>query len=383
MSYRESTYNEADDADENSSDAPTPLPPNSHQTLTQTPSSAATPIDDIDDIIDDDDDDDSTNPILTKKQKPLSSLSTPTPPPSKKPTKKKTNNSVWTYKSTSRKGKKKTKPSPKAPPLPPEDTVLITPVPRFPTDKSDDSPSLPISLSRVHKAERVDLSDDRLSASSSKGYRMVRATRGVLHGHWYFEIKVLRLGPTGHVRLGWATEKGDLQAPVGYDGSSYGYRDVDGSKVHRAQRERYSAEGYGEGDVIGFYIGLPDGERYAPKPPHLVWYKGQRYMYNADGKDDLPKDVPGSEISFFKNGVCQGTAFKDISGGRYYPAASMYTMPNEPNCEVRFNFGPGFDFFPEDFGGRQTPRPMIEVPYHGHDVKVESPLENGLAEKLN
>ncbi|KAJ6833371.1 protein TRAUCO-like [Iris pallida] len=212
---------------------------------------------------------------------------------------------------------------------------------------------------------------------------MVRATRGVLAGHWYFEIKVLRLGPTGHARLGWATEKGDLQAPVGYDGSSYGYRDVDGSRVHRAQRERYGAEGYGEGDVIGFYLGMPDGERYAPRPPHLVWYKGQRYMYNTDGKDESPKVVPGSEISFFKNGVCQGTAFKDIFGGRYYPAASMYTMPNEPNCEVRFNFGPDFDFFPENFGGRQTPRPMSDVPYHGYDDKVEGPVENGLSEKVN
>ena len=83
---------------------------------------------------------------------------------------------------------------------------------------------------------------------------MVRATRGVCEGAWYFEIKVVTLGETGHTRLGWSTEKGDLQAPVGYDGNSFGYRDIDGSKVHKALREKYGEEGYKEGDVIGFYI---------------------------------------------------------------------------------------------------------------------------------
>ncbi|KAL4294673.1 hypothetical protein AHAS_Ahas18G0251600 [Arachis hypogaea] len=106
-----------------------------------------------------------------------------------------------------------------------EDTVLITPVPRFP-DKSDDT------------AEKVELSEDRMVAGSTKGYRMVRPTRGVVEGAWYFEIRVLHLGETGHTRLGWSTEKGDLQAPVGYDGNSFGYRDIDGSKVHKALREK-------------------------------------------------------------------------------------------------------------------------------------------------
>ncbi|KAJ6691996.1 SET1/ASH2 HISTONE METHYLTRANSFERASE COMPLEX SUBUNIT ASH2 [Salix purpurea] len=284
-----------------------------------------------------------------------------TPTTTKKKSKKKNNNHVWVTRST-RKGKKKNKPNPQN--TPSEDTVLITPAPRFP-DKSDDFPDLKICLSKVYKAEKVELSEDRLSAGSAKGYRMVRATRGVCEGAWYFEIKVVTLGETGHTRLGWSTEKGDLQAPVGYDGNSFGYRDIDGSKVHKALREKYGGEGYTEGDVIGFYINLPDGGLYTPKPAHLVWYKGQRYACAPDAKEDPPKIVPGSEISFFKNGVCQGVAFNDLFGGRYYPAASMYTLPNQPNCLVKFNFGPDFEFFPEDFGGRQVPKPMVDVPYHG------------------
>lgn len=284
---------------------------------------------------------------------------------------KKKNSNVWVTKTT-RKGKKKNKSGGNNNHnVPAEDTVLIAPVPRFP-DRNDDAPDMKICLSKVYKAEKVELREDRLSAGSSKGYRMVRATRGVVEGAWYFEIKVERLGETGHTRLGWSTEKGDLQAPVGYDGNSFGYRDIDGSKVHKASREKYGEEGYKEGDVIGFYINLPDGGLYAPKSPQLVWYKGQRYVCMADPKEDPPKVVPGSEISFFRNGVCQGVAFEDLYGGRYYPAASMYTLPNEPNCVVRFNFGPKFECFPSDFGGRPIPKPLIEIPYQGYDSHMDN-----------
>ncbi|ESQ30338.1 hypothetical protein EUTSA_v10011431mg [Eutrema salsugineum] len=294
---------------------------------------------------------------------------TPVATAAKKSKSKKKNNNVWVTKST-RKGKKKSKtntPNPAAV----EDKVLITPVPRFP-DKGDDTPDLEICLSKVYKAEKVEISEDRLTAGSSKGYRMVRATRGVVEGAWYFEIKVVNLGETGHTRLGWSTDKGDLQAPVGYDGNSFGFRDIDGCKIHKALREKYAEEGYKEGDVIGFYINLPDGESFAPKPPHYVFYKGQRYVCAPDAKEEPPKAVPGSEISFFKNGVCQGVAFKDLFGGRYYPAASMYTLPDQSNCVVKFNFGPDFEYYPEDFGGRATPRPMWEVPYHGFNGNLEN-----------
>ncbi|KAF5208206.1 Set1/Ash2 histone methyltransferase complex subunit ASH2 [Thalictrum thalictroides] len=323
-----------------------------------------------------------------KKQKPLSSITPQLPrtnsidstifptPTLKKPKKKPKTKDVWA-KSTTRKGKKKSKPN--AHQVVAERSVLVTPIPRLP-DKTDDSPDMKICLSKVHKAEKVELSDDRLSAGSSKGYRMVRATRGVVKGAWYYEIKVEKLGQTGHTRLGWSTEKGDLQAPVGYDGNSFGYRDIDGSKIHKAMRETYGEEGYAEGDIIGFYINLPDGDLYAPKAPNWVWYKGQKYAPPANGKEESKSVVPGSEISFFKNGVCQGVAFKDLVGGCYYPAASMYTLPSQPNCIVKFNFGPDFEYYPKDFGGRLMPTPMFEVPYDGFDGRVENgeSIENKL-----
>ncbi len=63
--------------------------------------------------------------------------------------------------------------------------------------------SLPVLLSAKDKAAGVVLSDDGRGAQSSKGYRMVRATHGAASGAWYCEVRVERLGETGHARLGW------------------------------------------------------------------------------------------------------------------------------------------------------------------------------------
>jgi Set1/Ash2 histone methyltransferase complex subunit ASH2 len=123
---------------------------------------------------------------------------------------------------------------------------------------------------------------------------MVRATRGVAAGAWYFEVKVVHLGATGHTRLGWVTNKADLQTPVGYDAYGFGYRDIDGAKVHKAWRDKYADEGYGEGDVLGFYISLPDGERYEPKQLDLVEYKGMPFHVHVPKEEQkIPDPVPG------------------------------------------------------------------------------------------
>ncbi|KAL5206166.1 hypothetical protein ABZP36_034375 [Zizania latifolia] len=355
-------------------------------------------------------DDDGTNPLGAMKHMTFAAPAQPT-----KKSKKKNSNSVWT-RPASRKGKKKGKHPANAlaggngggaggrlpKPSIGEDEFVLNPAPRLAIERSDGSPDWPVLLSRVFKSDTIEVSDDRLTSGSTKGYRMVRATRGVASGAWYFEVKVLRLGPSGHTRLGWATNNADIHAPVGYDVFGFGYRDMDGCKMHKALRTKYADQGYGEGDVLGFYIRLPDGELYEPKQPFLVQYKGLPFRTEApktaDQKMPNPNPVPdssvfcilvllmfrkcvGSEICYFKNGVCQGTAFLGIPGGRYYPAASMYTLPDEANCQVRFNFEPDFEFFPQDFGGRPVPRPMGDVPYQPLELAIEGPAENGTAEK--
>ena len=51
---------------------------------------------------------------------------------------------------------------------------------------------------------------------------------------------------------------------MGYDEHSFGYRDLEGSKVHKALREEYGKP-YREGDVIGCFIHMPEGGRRLEK----------------------------------------------------------------------------------------------------------------------
>ncbi len=60
---------------------------------------------------------------------------------------------------------------------------------------------------------------------------------------------MVHLGATGHARLGWCTQRAELQAPVGFDAHGFCYRDLEGSKVHRGLREPYGKP-YGAGDVV-------------------------------------------------------------------------------------------------------------------------------------
>lgn len=58
---------------------------------------------------------------------------------------------------------------------------------------------------------------------------MIRATHGVHRGGYFWEALILPShGPDAHYRIGWSTRQGDLQAPVGFDQYSYGYRDTGG-----------------------------------------------------------------------------------------------------------------------------------------------------------
>ena len=91
-----------------------------------------------------------------------------------------------------------------------------------------------VALSEIDKAAQLKLSRDQLTLSGAEGgYRMVRATHGVHRGSYYWEIEILDLSLiddsiNAHVRVGWSTRQGELQAPVGFDRYSYGYGDVKG-----------------------------------------------------------------------------------------------------------------------------------------------------------
>ncbi|KAK9804956.1 hypothetical protein WJX73_003518 [Symbiochloris irregularis] len=240
------------------------------------------------------------------------------------------------------------------------ETVAILPLPA----RKVAPPSLPavVQVSQTERAPQIQLSDENLTLTFHKGYRMARATHGAYQGTWYFEVTMQHLGETGHCRLGWSAGQGELQAPVGYDAHSFAYRDLEGVKVHRALRQEYGKP-FREGDVVGCFLHLPPGGRPLDKDvAEEVTWKGTLSLTDG-GPQEPAKPLEGSAIAFTLNGVSQGIAFTDILEGTYFPAVSMYTMVRQTEgAKATFNFGPTFQFEPPQVDGYPAARPVSDLP---------------------
>ena len=71
-------------------------------------------------------------------------------------------------------------------------------------------------------------------------------------------------------------EEASLEAPVGFDGYSYGLRDVDGRFMTISRRQKLCIEnGFKTGDVIGFLIQLPSLEEHRRALEAFVAEKSQ------------------------------------------------------------------------------------------------------------
>jgi COMPASS component BRE2 len=85
--------------------------------------------------------------------------------------------------------------------------------------------------------------------TNEKGWRMSRANVFAREGSLYYEVKILNgvpaegpVVPTGqekipqpHIRMGWARREAPLDAPVGFDGYSYGITDIRFETMHRSR----------------------------------------------------------------------------------------------------------------------------------------------------
>jgi COMPASS component BRE2 len=133
-----------------------------------------------------------------------------------------------------------------------------------------------------------------LITTNEKGWRMARSNVCAREGSMYYEVKIHRgvppegpnvgeTGPQPYVRFGWARREAPLDAPVGFDGYSYGVTDIRFETMHRSRPGKFfhpkkdkkakSAKGAAagptpvtlapedqhvkEGDVIGVEIQLP------------------------------------------------------------------------------------------------------------------------------
>ncbi|KAI0394744.1 hypothetical protein F5Y17DRAFT_240457 [Xylariaceae sp. FL0594] len=235
--------------------------------------------------------------------------------------------------------------------------------------------------------------------TTDKGYRMARANVAVREGTWYWECKITRgviqkvegskngaKEPNqpeshGHVRIGFARREASLDAPVGFDAYSYGFRDVGGQKVHMSRPKDFfpPGEDMREGDVIGLEIRLPSEHlhrqivqgRYNPavdfneaanpvlevanivrdripirfkahiyfekidyhttkeledlmnpSPAGVAGHIGSRPGDKPNPHNPVPalRTLPNSYIKVYKNGVLMGTPFTDLLA--FLPPAS-------------------------------------------------------------
>ncbi|XP_006860023.1 PREDICTED: set1/Ash2 histone methyltransferase complex subunit ASH2 isoform X2 [Chrysochloris asiatica] len=184
-----------------------------------------------------------------------------------------------------------------------------------------------VLLALHDRAPQLKISDDRLTVIGEKGYSMVRASHGVRKGSWYFEITVDEMPPDTAARLGWSQPLGNLQAPLGYDKFSYSWRSKKGTKFHQSIGKHYSS-GYGQGDVLGFYINLPEDTETAKSLPDtykdkaLIKFKSYLYFEEKDFVDKAEKSLkqtPHSEVSI-NFGPCFKYPPKDLA---YRPMSDM------------------------------------------------------------
>lgn len=177
----------------------------------------------------------------------------------------------------------------------------------------------------------------------------------------------------GHLRIGWSMRTGELQAPVGYDRWSYGYRNISGSRVHNSQREdKWGGESFDAGDVIGFAVSLVDENANNGSNSSSNNNSGGSALNsafgNVTGKAAKNTQNNTNHIRFFKNGEGQGhfivsrgvrmggAAFDNIPKGTYYPAISPYM-----GGAARINFGPHFIHPPRGLPSGMKVKPLSEV----------------------
>lgn len=125
--------------------------------------------------------------------------------------------------------------------------------PLFPHKQFYRSTSPPPHYARLsfEDADRwMHFSTNALITTNEKGWRMVRSNVCAREGTLYYEVKVHRGGagdpgaaaaasPQPHVRFGFARREAPLDAPVGFDGYSYGITDIRFDTMHRSRPGKF------------------------------------------------------------------------------------------------------------------------------------------------
>jgi hypothetical protein len=140
-------------------------------------------------------------------------------------------------------------------------------------------------------------------ATSSAGYSTTRATLGFSAGKWYWEAK-LSSGTAADIGINTAsTDIAYTNQFLGYPSTGYAYSSS-GNKANNNTNTAYGAS-YTTNDIIGVAF-----------------------------------DADSGTLTFYKNGVSQGTAFTGLTGDTYLPAVSDDSGSSA--CTWQMNFGNGY-----------------------------------------
>jgi hypothetical protein len=136
-------------------------------------------------------------------------------------------------------------------------------------------------------------------------YKLVSSTIGMSSGKWYWEATFTNVGDAGNLRrssIGITKQGADLAGWVGSDANGWGYFAFDGVLYTNGSSSAYGAS-YTDGDVIGVSF-----------------------------------DADVGTLTFYKNGVSQGTAFTGLTSGPYFPAQS-FANNSATVVSAAYNFG--------------------------------------------
>lgn len=187
-----------------------------------------------------------------------------------------------------------------------------------------------------------------IGANDNDGWRSSRTNIGIKEGKWYIEYKILNgikdenlnndigeqdnvnsvessilsrsvtpmpiensnfkgrnLSP--HVRIGIGRKEAALEAPVGFDGYSYGLRDINCEKIHLSRRTALCPDqDLKIGDIIGFLIELPSMKVQKEIARLMIIQKTLSdpvYSEDMDIDDYNHRDNEALENSFLYKGV--------------------------------------------------------------------------------
>jgi hypothetical protein len=209
------------------------------------------------------------------------------------------------------------------------------------------------TLNPLKKGSLITLSDGNLKWSSSgSGYGQVHGTIGMSSGKWYWECMNLTGGLSAYGAGVVLESASSLESEPGGDANSWAwlFRSSGGnSKYNNGSITTYGNQSVSTSDVVGV-------------------------TFNADTGD----------LTFYVNGVSQGTAFTLTTGRTYLPLAGD---PNSStNTEGNINFGQKPFKFPPPAGFQpltlaNTPRPTIVRP--DQYVGVTTYTGNGGTQSIN